>query len=399
MVLTPDICPVCKVRHTPEDIKKCPLVARMTLPRLQKVGEEFFGPSSSIFVGHVGYPRVNVGPMGIVEPSAVIEPKEWFGKDYFQLLGMRAAVIRTKRKQSVYSKTRFLEENQELVLAKKPTDVELKFKRKPFYDFKFSDITSPIGPTATLEKMRLAENPKISRKVEYVVTDELKATEATVELYTLNLDVYKIKDILSAGALGLEQNKKLVPTRWSITAVDDILGKHIIQEIKEYPEVNDFLVFESEYMDNHFLVLFMPGKWEFENFEAWAPGSYWAFNLKKPQILEEYEPWQGRTKYAEKETGGYYASRLGVLEGLYKMKRQARVVVFREVYEGYTIPLGVWQVRENVRNAFKHSPRKYETIGVALKDISSRLRLPIGGYIKQSKILKQKRLYEFIKKD
>ncbi len=195
--------------------------------------------------------------------------------------------------------------------------------------------------------------------------------------------------------MGLEQNRKLVPTRWSITATDDIVFKSLVSEVKDFPSVNDYLVYSSEYLDNHFEVLLIPGSWEYENFEAWAPGSMWSFNLKKTEIIEEYEPFRGRTTYADKEGGGYYAARLAVIEALHKMKRQARVVVFREIYEGYTVPLGVWQVRENARNAFKRRPDIFRTLGEALKHIDSKLRLSINDYMGVSKILKQRRLSDF----
>lgn len=394
MVSTPNICPVCKKKHTPKDIKKCPLVAKMTLPKTKKLSDEFFGPSTSIFVGHVGYPKVNVGPMGIVEEDAFLKPEDWFGSDYATLLSNRASLIRSKQKREVHVKTeeRFISENQEIVLAKKPTDVELKFRKKPKYEFKFSNINSPLGPSADIKKFKLAENPSISRKVEYIATDELKANESAQKFYDLGLDIYKITNVLSSGALGLNKNKKLVPTRWSITAVDDILSKYIIEKLKDYQSINNFKVFESEYLGNHFVILLMPGRWEFENFEAWAPGSYWSFHLKESEILQEYEPFEGRTKYADKQTGGYYASRLGVVEGLDEMKRQARVVSFREVSEGYTIPVGVWQVRENVRNAFKQNFSEFNSLESALKYADSKLKLDISDYNGQSRILRQKRL-------
>lgn len=398
MVSTPNICPVCKKKHTPKDIKKCPLVAKLTLPKTKKLSDEFFGPSTSIFVGHVGYPKVNVGPMGIVEEKAHLDPKDWFGSDYPELLSNRASLVRSKQKREVHVKKSsqdFISENQEIALAKKPTDVELKFKKKPKYDFQFSNINSPVGPSAKIKKFDLAENPSISRKVEYIATDELKAEESAKKFYNLGLDIYKIENILSSGALGLEKNRKLVPTRWSITAIDDILGKYLIEGLKDYESVNKFKVFESEYLGNHFVILLMPGKWEFENFEAWAPGSYWSFQLKNSEILQEYEPFEGRTSYADEQTGGYYASRLGIVEGLEEMKRQARVVSFREVSEDYTIPVGVWQVRENVRNAFKEKPIQFNSFRSALNHADSRLKLNINDYVSRSKVLRQRRLDEY----
>ena len=141
----------------------------------------------------------------------------------------------------------------------------------------------------------------------------------------------------------------------------------------------------------------MPGSWEFENFEAWAPGSMWAQNMKRTEIIDEYESFKGRKKYADKEGGGYYASRIACVEGLKRMRRQARVVVFREIYEGYVIPLGVFVVRETARSAYKKKPVKFSSKDEALKYIDSKLRLPINDYMKKSKILQRIKITDFLK--
>jgi hypothetical protein len=146
-------------------------------------------------------------------------------------------------------------------------------------------------------------------------------------------------------------------------------------------------------MDNHFEILFIPGKWEFENFEAWAPGTLWTRGLSKPEIIEDYEPHYGKKDYSI-QGGGFYASRLGITEFLARKERQARVIVFREIYSGYQVPLGVWVVRENVRNALKNL-KKFSNLQEALEEISTRLKNPIQSYLKSSKVLTQKRLGEY----
>ena len=121
----------------------------------------------------------------------------------------------------------------------------------------------------------VTENIKIDRKVEYIVNDDLKAAQAVTHLYENKQDVYKINNILAAGTLGTK--KKLVPTRWSITAVDDMVGKKLIEDVKNHSSINNYLVFSSEFLGNHFEILMMPGNWEFENFEEYA------------KFLEDYE--------------------------------------------------------------------------------------------------------------
>lgn len=373
-------------------------MSRMRMePRVkEKVGQDFFGPGMNLFVGRYGYPRVNLGPMGAMDDKPNLDsPGQWLGMEYQKIVELRSMLIRSKQKIGIFSRERFVQENQELAMASRPTDIEMHFKKKPVYRVSFSDIVQPMGPSAPLERLRIAENPRIPRKVDAIVSDELKASDAGFMLYKKGEDVYKVTSILSSGALGIGERKKLVPTRWSITGTDDIITKELLKEVRGFPSINEFMVFEAEHLSNHFVVLLMPGNWEFENFEAWAPGTPWCFNMKNTEIIEEYEPFRGRTKYADKEGGGYYASRIACVEYLHRIRRQGRALVFREVYEGYCVPLGVWVVRETARRAYQAKPRGFATMGEALKYCSSRMRIPVEEYRKSSVMLRQKRIQDF----
>jgi hypothetical protein len=393
-------CLICKGSRALCGQQRCPLLPRFQIaPEIQrKVGIDFQGPSTNVFVGRVGYPNVGVGPLAAVEMQKDIDsPGKWFGMDYQKLVELRSLMIRTKQKESVFSRSRFVEENQELALASRPTDVEMSFFKKPVFRVSFSDVHQPMGPTATLQRMRVTENVKVSRKVEYIARDEIRAAEAGFRLYELNQDVYRISTILSSGILGLKDSQKMVPTRWSITATDDIIAKQLMERIRLSPSVNEYSVYEGSYLDNHFVILAMPGNWEYENFEAWAPGSMWTKELKDTQVVGEYEPFSGRRAYAEKEGGGYYAARIAACEHLASLGRQARVFSVREIYEGYTIPMGVWVVRETARNAFRNRPVRFSTLQEALAHMGTRLRLPMSRYLSISEMMRQKRIGDFFR--
>ncbi len=413
------LCIVCKGSRLLCGQKTCPLLA--ALKQKTKFAElsdkkVFFGPSTSVFVGRIGYPCVNVGPMTVLEAEAVEsnvaigrleDPGEWFahGLGMEQIIELRSFSLRSKRGEDIKSRSNFVADMAEIALAKQPVDVELTFKNKPSFNLSFSDVTRPTGASVNVEKMHVTENPKIPKKVDRIVSDEFRAVEAAEGLYDLGLDVYKVAVILSSGALGLRSAKKMVPTRWSITATDDVIFKKLAAQIREYPPVDSFYVFESSYMDNHFQILLMPSLFEYENFEAWLPGSVWnndALALgQRPMIIEEYEGFKGRKRYAAEEGGGYYAVRLAVAEALRKMRRQAGVVVFREIHPQYFIPLGVWVVRETVRAAFRNRGEKFNTKKEALDFIDSLLqakaglKLRIHDFEVQSAILRQRRLTDF----
>ncbi|HID20309.1 MAG TPA: hypothetical protein EYP28_05175 [Methanophagales archaeon] len=408
------LCIVCKGSRLLCGRKTCPLLA--ALKKKTKFADlsnttEYFGPSTSIFVGRIGYPRVRVGPMSVlegadsnVELARFEEPSEWFaqGLGMDEIVELRSATLRSKRGEHIKSRSNFVTDMVEIAMAQQPVDVELTFKSKPSFNLSFSDILRPTGASVNVERMHVTDNPKIPKQVDRIVCDELKAVEAAHGLYELGLDVYKVTTILSSGALGLRGAQKMVPTRWSITATDDIIFKKLAPEIKENPTIDSYYVYESSYMDNHFLILLMPSLFEYENFETWFPGSVWNDSFgQRPMIVEEYEGFKGRKQYAADEGGGYYAARLAVAEALHKMRRQAGVVVFREIQPQYSVPLGVWVVRETARDAFKQRGEKFDTKKEALKHIDSRLpaqegmRLGICDFEKLSKILRQKRLTDF----
>lgn len=398
-----DLCLVCKGSRLLCGRSYCPLMQRvgmMTNPRTeQKLSDEMFGPSPpSIFVGRYGYPNVLVGPMSSLDPEdpkLQDDPSRWYGLDFDDIVRMRVNLVRSKRPENVKSTSRAVLDSQELALALKPADVEVRFKRAPRFNLSFSSMTQPMGPAGDLEKFTIAENTRIPRVVDYVVNDEIRAAEGVGRLFGKGYDVYYLSKVLSSGALGHRADKKMVPTRWSITAVDDMLAKGLMKDIREFESINEFRVYSNTYLDNHFEILMMPGAWEFENFEAWAPQTLWTLSRQKPIIQLEGEPHGGRSDYAEKEGGGYYAARLPVTEALHDMRRQARVVSFREVHEGYVMPVGVWEVRENVRRAMGKKPIKFATRDEALAHISQKLRIDMREYLKLSSILRQRRLGDF----
>jgi len=118
----------------------------------------------------------------------------------------------------------------------------------------------------------------------------------------------------------------------------------------------------------------------------------------------DYELFSGRKKYVDETAGGYYASRLGVLEQMKRIKRQAAVVVLRFTSEEYHTHLGVWVVREAVRRAMKNPilcSSEKEMLDNARMIIAQRFRYNIDINLKQSKVLKnirtQKSIREFLK--
>jgi hypothetical protein len=291
-----------------------------------------------------------------------------------------------------------MEQTHELALAENSVDTELNLTKKPRGSIFMDDSVQPFGPSAPIRDLHVG-NTRFDNRIEKAYYDtDLRATLAVLELYGRGVMVTKIQKAFSVGAFGIEKNRRLVPTRWSITAVDDIISKNLAETVKTFPEINEYRVYESVYLDNIFEILMIPAAWSYESMEAWYPGTVWNPHGRSTAIFSDWEGNDGRTTYAE--IGGcYYSARLAVCEQLIKERRQAIVVVLREARPGYIMPVGVWQVRENVRNAMRQKPHLFNTLDESLKFISSRFKIPLRRWILQSELLKnalfQKKITDF----
>ena len=358
----------------------------------------------SVFIGRIGYPNVYAGPL--VPPvqadtSMYDLPELWFGKSIDEIVAFRSMLVRGKHRvhvQKFNEAGKIIEKTRELALAVKPVDIELNLTKKPHGNIFMSDEIQPFGPSAPIRDLHVG-NTSWDHHLENAYTDtDLKAVPAVLELYSKGVMETKIQRAFSVGAFGIEKNRRLVPTRWSITAVDDIISKDLIEKVKQFPEINEHRVYESQYLDNVFEVLMIPREWSYEAIEAWYPGTVWNPNGKQTVMFSDWEGHENRTTYAQ--IGGcYYAARLAVCELLVKERRQARIIVLREAHPGYIMPVGVWQVRENVKNAMRQKPLLFNTLTEALHRIASQFSIPLEGWIRESHLIRntlfQRRISDF----
>ncbi len=358
-----------------------------------------------LFVSWNNYPKVSVAPLSAPFLSSEIEffdePQAWFGFSSDKIIGMRETLIQAGKKTNAFSAvnpSRELSFIQESVMASAPLNVSVELNKILSDKLSFDFSSVPSGPKGELKSFSLNENPKIPKKIDYIASDtDLISTEGLNKLYFSNVSVNSLQKILSAGLLGLKKKRKLVPTRWSITAVDDLVSKKLIEKIKYFKETDFIQLFYSSYLDNGFFVLLLPGTWSFEQLEAWKPESVW-IQGKETRIVSDFESFKGRKNYASAVSGAYYAARLAVCEFLYAERRQAKAIVFREIGENYGIPLGVWVIRETVRDALKKKPLRFFDLHLALKFMSSKLAVPLKNYLTESKVLKelnQKKISDF----
>jgi hypothetical protein len=331
---------------------------------------------------------------------------------------------------------KFLNVMQEIAMTHKSVATSISLK-KPVTKNPEKESRAPlISNAAPAKAIKLEENPKVKPKVDYMINDtDVKSTTSLKELHKTGINNETLIKLLSAGLLGLRKNRKLVPTRWSITAVDDTLSKQHLPKIKTLPTIQHYQVHTAEYLGNHYEFLLMPDIWSFEVMEISLKGQGGgsvaantdsldacataseercgattnrqhkvAMNASKSSatqtsatkerfgVWHDHESHYKRKTYADSVTGAYYANRLAVTEYLLRKQKQAACLVFREIRPEYYAPLGVGILRQTSRAAFAKKPRIFHTMQDALDDIQTRLRLPVERFTQSSILLRQQKI-------
>ncbi|MBI3034723.1 hypothetical protein HYY71_00225 [Candidatus Woesearchaeota archaeon] len=348
---------------------KCPICARNNA--LFKVKnaldkEEFTSDGVAPFVGRYGYPYVNVGILAPPEQKddawLYDAPKYWSAENFEipKIVDFRSSLLNSRYNLNIKKRVKLLELSQDIAMSSKPVDVDIQLQEKPKFRLNLDSHMAPTGPNARLKKAKITENPKIHTKVYKVFEDtDLKAGNAINYLYENRFDENFLSRLLSVGTLGLKKDRKLVPTRWSITGTDDIIGKNLINQIKDCSEINSYYSFFGNYLGNYYLILMFPEIWSYELFETYVSSSW---NFSKPlRYTTDYEAYSGRKEYAFGTVGGYYTVRLAILEKLKEMKRQASVLALRFITDEYSMPLGVWVTRQAARKAFEKNPIEFSS--------------------------------------
>jgi len=381
----------CRVCHG--DIKRCRLAICPYLGRVREWFEgrkdlrttNLFGASPpSAFVGSWGYPKVLVGPLVPPvrdEDTSILDASEsWLGYDLAEILRFRLSLVRGKAPRRIAearAPDSILSKVQEAAMAAKPIDTEMWFTKRPSLVSPFSARAPPSGPSADLTKVDLASNPSVPRRVDDLVSDtDIRAGEAVTDLYEHGITQSQITRVFSVGLLGMKDRRKLVPTEWSITAVDDILAKGLVQEMRTFPWLSEFEVTSASGLANNVAILLFPQAFMFEGLEAWNLAA-------SPTPAHDHEFAGGRSRYPDQIAGAYHATRLPVLEHLAARRRQAGAIVFMEVYEDW-VPLGVWRYRELARAALKKKPIRFATLDQADAELGRRLQLPLENWWRAS---------------
>ncbi|MCX6775763.1 MAG: Nre family DNA repair protein [Candidatus Micrarchaeota archaeon] len=401
-------CAICKGSKLLCGKDTCPILVKFyaqmkTKPLIDSLTLEGSSPPD-LFVGRMGYPYVNIGPLipPVTGDTTLLgTPEMWQGKSIEEIAEFRFQLVRGKYRVNVrdVDAGKIVELTRELALSKAPTEVDAEFRKKPVGRIALDDEVQPFGPSAPLKNIDLISSTA-DHKIEKAFSDtDMRASEAVIQLYRDNVLVSKIQRAFSAGLFGIEKNRRFVPTRWSITAVDSMLSKNLLDEVKTFPLINEFRVYEHTALDNRWIALMIPSRWSYELIEAWYPRTIWNPGGSEIAIFSDCEGYGGRSEYPD--IGGcYFSARLAVVEQLKKERRQAAAIILREAHPGYIMPVGVWNVREAVRNAVKKTPMKFATLKEAFAYIFSKFDISVNVWIRNSKLLQealfQKKIQDYL---
>ena len=355
----------------------------------------------SVFIGSkLRYPLVNIGILSPLEKDDnawVYDDSKYWAEQNFQIedvVKLRDSLLNSRFQSKVTDSRlnkKFVSLAQQIAVASKPVDVEIELKNSLSFKRNKDKVVTSQGMRAGLKKATITGNVKIHKKVDKVMNDEIKAAEGMKLLYKNNFDEYTLSKILSVGVMGLKKNKRFVPTRWSITATDDTLGKQLLEQVRNYKWIEDYELFFGEFMGNQYVILLFPNVWSYELFELYYPGSSWNPSTEM-KASTDFESFSGRKTYASNTAGGYYATRLPILKYLNQIKRQASVLVIRLETPSYWAALGVWIVRESVKKALQTKMKfdsREELLDAAKKISKIKYDFDASGILNKSLLLRQ----------
>jgi DNA repair protein NreA len=348
-----------------------------------------------VFIGRFGYPKVFIGPMVPAfhgNTEFLDTPEMWRGKSIEEIVDYRYSLVRGCIRADIHDAVKgssIVDTLQEIAMSNKPADSELFLERKPTARITFSENSQPFGPSAPLKNFKPQGNVSVDRRIERAYYDrDLKASDAVFDLYRSGVLFSKLEKAFSVGVFGEKKKRKLVPTRWSITAVDSNLSLRLIDEIKDYDTIDEFRVFHYQNLDNVYIAILTPEKWNYEWIEAWHSGTAWNQFGTKEEMIGDYEGYYGRKTYA-KPGGCYYSTRFALAEYLSGEKRQAGGIMLREIHPGYILPVGVWNVRESIRTLLTTKYRPFDTLEEALDYACTFFSIPKKSWVANSELLKR----------
>lgn len=139
------------------------------------------------------------------------------------------------------------------------------------------------------------------------------------------------------------------------------------------------------HLGNYYSIILIPDELlSFEMHEGWID------KKGDAKIETDSEDARGLKNYP-KIGGSYFAARLAVIEFLHNQKRSASAIVLREIHPEYILPVGVWQIREGIREALRMNATKFDTLDMALSFACDNLTISKNEWIENSSLIRTRK--------
>ncbi len=357
-----------------------------------KPTKEIEGYGSAPIVGEKGYPYLATHNISNEDKnSSYRNTSDIVKKDYKEIIPIKAKNILGSTDHSYAKKVdnKILEEIRDVYKSKKDIQVNTQFEKElTFNKVLVNKVSGVVGSKNPLESLEALENTPTEKIVEKFTNGEIKSREAIITLYERGINEHQIINLLALGSFGVELNKKLVPTRWAITAYDQTIEKYLHKKIIQFRPLDYYELYTYEDKGNSFVIILIPDTFSGEVIEQFDN-----------TVEKDYVGNDNKLNKEEPETaGGFFATKIGIFEQLTSRKRQASFISIR-IIKNYDIPLGVVFVRESIREAMKkgkfRTTKLEELRTYIMENFSEHYR-----YFEDSKVFsekrKQKKLGDFL---
>ncbi len=403
-----ETCVKCKGYKRLCGLPRCPILERFKASYKAMAALKGMSVSGStpptVVVGESGYPKVPLIfgiPPGIHGPEASAYDnfhKMWGRITISEIIRRRAYQLGLVIRADAADPMKLYEKEVSIAgVSTNPVDSEGLLASKPLPRLTFRPRIDPLGPVAKASDIRITGSLKVPKHLEKFMWDDVKAVEAVRELhFTHGIDVYTLQRALSLGFLGRLRRRKLVPTRWAITAIDRTLANEMLGKLREYPPVNDVEIYFASYLGNKFAIILYPGDYFLDWVEVWQPLTVFTRGAKNYVAVHNRDLGTGRTLTLD---GGFEAARYSVLKVLTERRRKASGIIVRIITPEYFASVGNWHIRETVRNALTRGPLKVGSLREAIQvlgELDKDLKEVVEGSPEFLKLFKQRKLTEYL---
>lgn len=319
-----------------------------------KPTKEIEGYGTAPIVGEKNYPFLQIhNSSNEDKANNFMNSGEIVKQGYKEIFHLKAKNILGSTQNTHIRRTtdRINNEIIDIYKSKKAIEFNSTFEKELKFDKVLSNKVSGImGSKNELESLNATENTSTNKQIEKYESNDAKAKEAVIKLYEHGENEQQIIHLLALGIFGVSINKKLVPSKWAITAYDTMIQNHLHKKILKYNPINQYEVYYYQNKSDTHVNILLPDHYMGTHTEDWA-NSYsdewngfnvdWFNNANKlstPKALN---------------AGGYYATKIALNEHLNSRKKQAAAIMIRRIRD-YDVPLGVVFVRECVRESFKN---------------------------------------------